>query len=163
MLAPTSHEYRPGAKLPIYRPVETNVAAATIVFVHGGGWANGNPEQLERHCRYYADQGFVAISLDYRLTREPGVTVADCVADVTAGLRWIREQAGELGIDPKRIVLAGESAGGQLAYCASLSENMTPASRCNLPGRSAMRLRCAWSNRVNTGHWRAFYWKKSFS
>jgi acetyl esterase/lipase len=87
-----------------------------IVFYHGGGWVGGAPGQFNEHSKYLASRGMVAIQVQYRLldrkTNEPPVT---CVADAKSAMRWVRQHAKELGIDPNRIASAGGSAGGHLA------------------------------------------------
>jgi acetyl esterase/lipase len=85
-----------------------------IVFIHGGGWSNGNPDQWFPQCRYFALRGLVAASVQYRL-RTKNVDVDDCLADCKSAIRYIRRHATELGIDPQRIAVVGESAGGHLA------------------------------------------------
>lgn len=114
-------EYKPGRSLLVYAPAGTNAGPRpAAVFIHGGGWAQGNPEQFALHARYYAARGLVGISVGYRLARPPETTVLDCVADVKSAVRWIRKHAGELGVDPARIVVLGDSAGGHLAAATAL-------------------------------------------
>ncbi len=87
----------------------------SIVFYHGGGWRSGNPSAFSRQSAALAKRGMVAISVQYRLTSQPGVTVPDCVKDARSAFRWVRSHAGELGIDPAKIAAGGGSAGGHLA------------------------------------------------
>lgn len=86
-----------------------------IVFFFGGGWQKGRPEQFFVHCRYFADRGMVAISAEYRIRDKHGIEPEDCVRDAKSAMRWIRSHAGQLGLDPARLVAAGASAGAQLA------------------------------------------------
>lgn len=86
-----------------------------IVFYHGGGWRGGTPTAFARQSAKLAEQGMVAFSVQYRLTSQEGVTVADCVKDAKSAFRWVRSHAKELGIDSKRISAGGGSAGGHLA------------------------------------------------
>jgi acetyl esterase len=109
-----------GAKLNvwIFQPDGKTVPDAkrpAIVFFFGGGWTNGSPSQFERQCRHFAERGMVAITADYRVASRQHVKPAACVADAKSCLRWVRTNAGRLGIDPERIVAAGGSAGGHLA------------------------------------------------
>jgi acetyl esterase len=99
-----------------HRPADKRPA---IVFFFGGGWKSGNPAQFEQHCRYLASRGMVAITADYRV-RERHDTLADkCVADAKSAIRWVRQNAQRLGVDPDRIVAGGGSAGGHLAACTA--------------------------------------------
>lgn len=90
-----------------------------IVFFFGGGWTSGNPKQFEQHCRYLAARGMVAITADYRVASRHQVKAAVCVADAKSAIRWVRENARRLGIDPKRVAAGGGSAGGHLAAAAA--------------------------------------------
>ena len=95
-----------------------------IVFFFGGGWKSGSPAQFEPHCRYLAEQGVVAITADYRV-RERHQTLADrCVADAKSAIRYVRQHADRLGVDPNRIVAGGGSAGGHLAACCGVIEGL---------------------------------------
>ena len=93
-----------------------------IVFFFGGGWTSGSPKQFEPHCRYLASRGMVAMAADYRVASRHQVKAVDCVRDAKSALRWIRKNAGRLGIDPERIVAGGGSAGGHLAAAAGTIE-----------------------------------------
>jgi acetyl esterase/lipase len=87
----------------------------TFLTFHGGGWDGGIPEWGYGGCRHYADMGLVGISFEYRLRSRHGATPADAVADAQSALRWTASHAEELGIDPRRIIVDGFSAGGHLA------------------------------------------------
>jgi acetyl esterase/lipase len=86
-----------------------------IVFFHGGGWRGGNPSAFSRQSAKLAERGMVAISVQYRLISQPGVTVPDCVKDARSAFRWVRARAAELGLDPEKLAAGGGSAGGHLA------------------------------------------------
>ncbi len=87
---------------------------ALIVYVHGGGMIMGTVDAYDSVCAKYASFADVAIlSVDYRLAPEYPFPAA--IEDVSAGVRWARENYGELAIDPKRIGIAGDSAGGGIA------------------------------------------------
>jgi acetyl esterase/lipase len=90
-----------------------------IVFFFGGGWRKGSPEQFVRQGRYLADRGMVAVMADYRVASRNHVKPAECVADAKSCVRWLRQNAGRLGIDPRRLAAAGGSAGGHLAVSAA--------------------------------------------
>lgn len=88
---------------------------SAIIFYHGGGWRNGSPNAFARQSAKLAERGMVAISVQYRLTSQEGVTMADCVKDARSAFRWVRGHAAELGIEPTKIAAGGGSAGGHLA------------------------------------------------
>lgn len=79
-----------------------------IVTIHGGGWGAGDPSLLAPHCRYFSSRGLVAVNVEYRLVSKGStVRIADCVADCRDAIRFVRESAVSLGIDPERIAVAG--------------------------------------------------------
>jgi len=83
-----------------------------IVFFFGGGSNNGSPSQFYPHCQYLASRGLVAMSAEYRVKSRNGTTPRECVKDANSAIRWIRQHAQELGIDPHRVVAGCGSAGG---------------------------------------------------
>jgi acetyl esterase/lipase len=93
----------------------SNAARPAVMIIHGGGWGGGTPDLFFPHARALAARGLVAVAISYRLTSQPGVTPHDCVRDAKAAVRWLRRNAGRHGIDPRRIAVAGDSAGGHLA------------------------------------------------
>ncbi len=119
----------------IHKSTDTKPA---IVFFHGGSWKGGNPAQFEKHCEYLSARGMVAIVADYRVKNRHDVAAKVCVSDAKSAIRWIRENASELGVDRNRIAAGGGSAGGHLAAaCATLpkfddeNENKSISSKPN--------------------------------
>jgi acetyl esterase/lipase len=98
-----------------------------IIFYHGGGWRSGNPSAFSRQSAALAKRGMVAISVQYRLTSQTGVTMPDCVKDARSAFRWVRSHAGELGIDPSKIAAGGGSAGGHLAATLATLDEVNDA------------------------------------
>lgn len=93
---------------------------SAIIFFFGGGWNRGNVHQFEQHCLYLASKGMVAISANYRVNSRNNTTPFDAVEDAKSAIRWIRQNAKELGINKKKIVSSGGSAGGHLAVATAL-------------------------------------------
>jgi acetyl esterase/lipase len=93
---------------------------AAIVFFFGGGWVGGTPEQFYPHCKYLASRGMMAMAAEYRVRSRHGTTPFESVADGKSAVRWIRANADRLGIDAKRVVAAGGSAGGHVALCTAM-------------------------------------------
>jgi acetyl esterase len=97
----------------IYRP-EGDAPKPVIVYYHGGGWVIGSIETHDGTCRGLANAvDALVVSIDYRLA--PEHTFPAAVDDSFAALGWVAEHAAELGGDPSRIAVAGDSAGGNLA------------------------------------------------
>jgi acetyl esterase len=98
----------------IYRPKGIPAERlAALVDVHGGAWNRLDRTSGAVHGRALAASGLVVVSLDFR--QGPDHRHPAASADVAAGVRWVRAQAGRLGVDPQRIALLGSSSGGQLA------------------------------------------------
>lgn len=105
----------PGGPLPIriYRPAGA-APKPIIVYFHGGGWVLGSLDTHDATCRALArDADAVLVSVDYRLAPEHRFPAA--VEDADAALAWAAAHADELGGDADRLVVAGDSAGGNLA------------------------------------------------
>ena len=100
-----------------FRPVDSKPGERrpAIVWIHGGAWVGGTTDGFMPHARYFASRGLVAFNITYRLAKPGKVTVGDCVADCRDAVRYLRKHAAELGVDPARIAVAGDSAGGHLA------------------------------------------------
>lgn len=111
-------------QMALFSPAERPPAKgrAAVVWIHGGAWTSGTKEAFYPHARYFQTRGCVGISIDYRLMRPQGGTALDSFADCKSAMRYLRAHAESLGIDPDRIAVAGDSAGGHLAGClATLS------------------------------------------
>ena len=108
--------------LHIFEPVghKSSDKTPAIVFFFGGGWNDGSPEIFFPHCAYLASRGMVAIAPDYRVKNRQQTTPFESVSDGKSAMRWVRANAGNLGIDPSRIAAAGSSAGGHVAASAAM-------------------------------------------
>jgi acetyl esterase len=94
--------------------------APCLVFFHGGGWVIGNLETHDVVCRKLADEGeLIVISVDYRLAPEHQFPAA--VDDAITATKWIAANAIKLDIDPSRLMVGGDSAGGNLAAVVALA------------------------------------------
>jgi acetyl esterase len=101
-----------------YQPAATNTEPALLVFYHGGGFVIGDLDTHDDLCRLICrDGGISVLSVDYRLAPEHKAPAA--VDDAYAAYRWALEHAAELGADPARVAVGGDSAGGNLAALVS--------------------------------------------
>ncbi|MDA0823608.1 MAG: alpha/beta hydrolase [Proteobacteria bacterium] len=113
----------PGGPVPVrlYRPFsEQDELLPVVVFFHGGGWTIGDLDSHDHMCRHLAlGAQACVIAVDYRLAPEHKFPAAfeDCVAAV----QWVVASAAELKLDANRIVVAGDSAGGNLAAAVSIA------------------------------------------
>ncbi|MGN6504254.1 MAG: alpha/beta hydrolase, partial [Tepidisphaeraceae bacterium] len=101
-------------QMALFSPAERPPAKgrAAVVWIHGGAWTSGTRDAFYPHARYFQTRGCVGISIDYRLMRPQGGTALDSFADCKSAIRYLRAHAEALGIDPGRIAVAGDSAGG---------------------------------------------------
>ncbi|AVH60309.1 MULTISPECIES: alpha/beta hydrolase [Streptomyces] len=100
-------------------PAPPSGPCPTVVFFHGGGWVIGGLDTYDPIARALCrDAGAAVVSVDYRLAPEARFPAA--VDDAYAALCWAAEHIGELGGDPGALVVAGDSAGGNLAAVAAL-------------------------------------------
>ncbi|HEX4129551.1 MAG TPA: alpha/beta hydrolase [Pirellulales bacterium] len=117
-----------GAKLNLYifKPDDWQASdrRPAIVFFFGGGWQSGSPTQFYYQSLYLTSRGLVAIAADYRVASRHKAKVIDCVRDAKSAIRWVREHAGQLGIDPERIAAGGGSAGGHIAACTGAIDGL---------------------------------------
>lgn len=114
----------PGPAGPIparaYVPQAAESPGPLLVWFHGGGWVQGSVQTHDASCRLLAHlAGVRVLSVDYRLAPEhPFPAAAD---DAVAAYRWAIEEAARLGVDPERIAVGGDSAGGNLAAVVALA------------------------------------------
>lgn len=99
--------------LDVFTVAAEGEALPTIVWIHGGAWISGSSANVDPYLRILADEGYTAVALNYGLG--PEATYPTAVRQLNDALAYLDEHAAELRIDPDRIILAGDSAGAQLA------------------------------------------------
>jgi acetyl esterase/lipase len=117
--------YRP-LKLDLYYARENKTPKPAILWLHGGGWALGNPRggsslwgEWDQVLARLSARGYVTVGVSYRLSGEARFPAA--IQDIKAAIRWLRANSAAYGIDPKRIAVWGSSAGGHLAALTGTS------------------------------------------
>ena len=113
----------------LYLPTSATRNGAAVILVFGGSWRTGDRSQQKVYGIALAKAGFTALACDYRLS-----SVAFWPAqnqDVSAAAHWLQSKATELGVDPRRIGISGNSSGGHLALMAAAQDNdWRPAAVC---------------------------------
>ncbi len=122
----------PAGEIPVrfYRPFASGDALPLLVYLHGGGWVVCDLDTHDACCRFLARHaGVNVLSIDYRLAPEHPFPAA--VDDSLAAFRWAVAHARELGSDPARVAIGGDSAGGNLsavvAQCTARDGGPQPA------------------------------------
>ena len=104
----------------VYRPAGAGGPLPVVVWLHGGGWVLGNIETHDNVCRFLAEMGpLLVVSVDYALA--PEAKAPRQVADALAALDWAAAHVAAHGGDPARLIVGGDSAGGNLAALAALA------------------------------------------
>ncbi|MFI9511075.1 alpha/beta hydrolase fold domain-containing protein [Nocardia sp. NPDC052566] len=111
------------AKLPAH-PSDTKRPA--VVWVHGGGWSEGDRGEGPKWHRWLNDKGYAVFSIEYRLA--PPARWNQAPADIKCAIGWVKQQAGQFGVDPERVMVAGGSAGGNLALMGAYADDRVPPS-----------------------------------
>jgi acetyl esterase/lipase len=124
----------------IYRPRLSEGAAPVILYVHGGGFMTGSVIETDADLRWFADLGWLVVSVDYRLFPEGAPTWDRAPADVACAAAWLGSHAPRFGGDNSRLAYLGDSAGGNLAinlaYAAAGGDVHTDCGA--VPGASAV-------------------------
>jgi acetyl esterase/lipase len=119
--------------LDLYLPPDSGCEARpAVLIIHGGGWAKGDKAEWreKEFAELMMDEGYVAVSINYTLTTYAGAVWASPrlkggwpqnIYDCKSALRWLKKNAGELGVDSDRIAVMGGSAGGHLSLLTGLS------------------------------------------
>jgi acetyl esterase len=112
----TSKQYAPGvpgAVLDIHRPARGAGDMPTIVWIHGGGYVSGRRSDITNYAKILATQGFTVVNVDYEIA--PEARYPEPIRQVHLALAYLSRNGTSLGVNPRRMVLAGDSAGAQIA------------------------------------------------
>lgn len=99
--------------LDVFTTADEGETRPTVVWIHGGAWISGSSADVDPYMRILADAGYTAISVNYTLG--PEATYPTAVIQINDALTYIDAHADELAVDSTKLVIAGDSAGGQLA------------------------------------------------
>jgi acetyl esterase/lipase len=113
--------FNPWATMDVYESGGSQ-PAPLAVFIHGGGWGEGDKSGWSTGAADLAGKGWVAASVNYRLASR--YHFPDPVDDVISALKWIHDNAARLHVDTTRVVLIGDSAGGELAMATAFNPDI---------------------------------------
>ena len=109
-------------RMNIAQPITGDAPYPLIVCIHGGGFSGGRREDYDAWCKKLAKQGFVAATIDYRLS--PKHQWPAHIHDCKAAIRWLRANALQYGIDVNRVGATGSSAGGHLSQFLAVTNDV---------------------------------------
>jgi acetyl esterase/lipase len=121
-------------RMEIYFPPGHDPAKSKVpgmILFHGGGWSGGTLAQFRAACAYFASRGLVCATAEYQMLGKAAAKLPPgesnkrvCVTDAKSAIRWFKQNAGELGIDPARVITGGGSAGGHISALATLNPGL---------------------------------------
>ena len=115
----TAYNQYPETRVDIYQPPGPMGNRPGVLVIHGGGWIQGERAgMVDTYVRRYVEKGFVVANIEYRLAKAAPAPAA--VEDAIHAANWFIENAKVYGVDPKRIVVTGGSAGGHLALMVGM-------------------------------------------
>lgn len=141
------HDVQPEPmRLHIFKPKGWSAADRRPAFIHffGGGFVRGLPTQAAGWARQAAKLGLIGVAADYRVLTRHGTDGTACIADARAAVRWLQVHATELGLDPKRIVVSGSSAGGHLAIWTAITASPPGSDPAEAPPEKPAALILMW-------------------
>ncbi len=105
-------------KLDVIYPHNATAAVPAVIYIHAGGWVFGTKEGAVLYTLPYLQMGWAAVNVEYRMASAANAPAA--VEDCRCALRWIVQNAKQYHIDPARLVVTGNSAGGHLALTTGM-------------------------------------------
>ena len=115
---------------PNHDPSRTKVPG--VILFHGGAWGHGTLAQFRVACAYFASRGLVCATAEYQMLKTADAKKLSageirkrvCITDAKSAIRWFKQHATELGIDPNRVITGGGSAGGHISTLATLNPGL---------------------------------------
>lgn len=128
----------PDAFLDVYRPANVSPQAPTVVWIHGGGFVSGRRGDIANYLKVLAGRGFVTVSVDYTLA--PTARYPTPVRQVASALAFLDREGPKYGVNRNALILAGDSAGAQLAaQSANIVTSPAYSTLVGIPGSISPR------------------------
>jgi acetyl esterase/lipase len=109
----------------------TKAKVPGMILFHGGSWKGGTLAQFRVACAYFASRGMVCATAEYQVLGKSSAKLPAgesfkrvCVTDAKSAIRWFKQKAPELGIDPARVITGGGSAGGHISALATMNPGL---------------------------------------
>ena len=110
------YNHYPTGKLYVYYSKDqTNQSSPAVIFFFCGGWNSGSPKQFESQASYLNKYGVTVVLADYRTQKNAGTTPKEALMDAKSAMRYLKQHAMSIHVDPDKILAGGGSAGGHLA------------------------------------------------
>lgn len=137
-------------KMEIFFPPNHDPAKSKVpgmILFHGGAWLGGSLNEFRNTCAYFASRGLVCATVEYQMLKMSKAEATNlpegeshkrvCVIDAKSAIRWFKQHAGELGLDPARIITGGTSAGGHISALATMNPGLNdPADPMDIDTRA---------------------------
>ncbi len=140
MLHDSGYGPLPGENLDLCFPTNASSLRPGVILIHGGGWTGGNKSTNDGFCSSLASQGFVAATIDYRLT--PGYTWPAQLVDAQLAVRWLRAKANLIHLNPQRLCAYGTSAGAHLSTFLGTLATIHPGDEAGLFANESPEVSC---------------------
>src|SRR5699024_8049198 len=97
-----------------------------MLFFIGGSFSVNpvSPARFQHQAKYFSSKGMVTVCVDYRNGRDEGFSPIQAICDVKTAIRWVRENASTLSIDPNKVVVCGSSAGSYIAVSSIMFDHI---------------------------------------
>ncbi len=120
-------------KLDIYLPEKPKSEKGVILFIHGGGWNQGDKSGHHPDTELFSERGYICATMNYRFVSEE-INIFDELDDISSALKAIKVECGKYGFDVEKVILSGGSAGGHLslmyAYTRKWESPVEPVAAC---------------------------------
>lgn len=130
----------PGENLDLCFPTNASTLRPGVILIHGGGWTGGGKSTNDSFCSSLASQGFVAATINYRLT--PGYTWPAQLVDAQLAVRWLRAKANSIHLNPQRLCAYGTSAGAHLSIFLGTLATIHPGDEAGLFANESPEVSC---------------------
>lgn len=136
----------PAHKLDLCAPITNRTNIPAVILIHGGGWVQGDKQQMLNLCKQFASNGIIGVTINYRLLNTATIPATNTyptpAADAQLASRWLRANAGIYKINPDALCAFGRSAGSHLAMLLGTLRTIEPSDMESLYADKSPRVSC---------------------